>query len=89
VSAQITVGPARYPVDVDSDWIPIFSALFIVFLAGFFSVKVANAGAIILPIVSLALWAMGWLPVPVTWILAALTMGVGAEFASRGGFSDR
>jgi len=39
--------------------------------------------------VATGLWAMGWLPVPLTWVLAALALGVGAEFAARGGFSDQ
>jgi PKD repeat protein len=88
IDAKTVVGPRKYPVEVNSDWIPIFSALFILFVGGFFSVRVATIGALIVPLVGLALWAAGWLPVPLSWVLAALAIGIGSEFAVRGGFSD-
>jgi len=79
----------KYPVETNSAWMPIFSALFLTFVGGFFSVRVADLGVIIVPIVALLLWTMGWLPLPLPWILAALAIGVGSEFASRKGFADR
>jgi len=85
----VVASSGRYPVNTSSGWIPIFSATLIMFVGGFFSVRVADLGVIIVPAVGVLLWTMGWLPLPLTWVLAAVALGVGSEFASRRGFSDR
>lgn len=91
ISARTLVGGGEYPVTIPagSEWVGLFSALFLAFVAGFFSVRVAELGAVITPIVALGLFAAGWLPLPLSWVLAALTLGVATEFGRRGGFSNK
>jgi hypothetical protein len=91
VDGRTILGQGTYPitVPVDSSLLGIFSALLLMFVAGFFSVRVAELGAIVVPVVASGLYAVGWLPLPLPWVLAGLALGVATEFASRGGFNDR
>lgn len=91
ITAKTVVGSGSYPVDspLPTEALSVFSALLIVFVGGFFSVRVSALGTIIVPLVALGLFAIGWLPLPLSWVLAALTLGVGTEFAARGGFERR
>lgn len=91
IGAERIVGAGSYPAPIPAggDTVALFSALLIMFVAGFFSFRVAELGVVVVPIVATGLWMMGWLPLPLSWILAALAMGVATEFATRGGFSQR
>ena len=85
------IGQGQYSIGVPApDGIMvIFSALLITFVGGFFSVRVSELGLVIVPLVALGLFAAGWLPLPLPWILASLAIGVMTEFATRGGFDRR
>jgi hypothetical protein len=91
LSAKTVIGQGQYAIGVPApDGIMgIFSALLITFTAGFFSVRVSELGLVIVPLVALGLFAAGWLPLPLPWILASLAIGVMTEFATRGGFDRR
>lgn len=91
VGAQTILGAGSYGIGLPADrgLIAIFAGLLVTFVAGFFSVRVSELGLVIVPIVALGLFAIGWLPLPLTWILGALAIGVMTEFATRGGFDRR
>ncbi|QSG02530.1 hypothetical protein [Natranaeroarchaeum sulfidigenes] len=90
VGASTIVGQGRYPVGLPmgDDWVSMFAGGLLVFVAGFFSVGTARIGAVIVPAVALGLWAVGWLPLPLPWILGALAVGVMARMAAGGGITQ-
>lgn len=91
VGGQTILGTGSYGIGlpVESGILAIFSGLLLTFISGFFSVRVSELGMIIMPLCALGLFAMGWLPLPLSWILGALALGIMVEFASRGGFKQR
>lgn len=85
----VGVGNYGIGIPVSSTHLGLFSAALIAFVAGMFSVRVSEVGVVITPLVALALWGVGWLPLPWYWVIAPLALGILVEFGSRGGFSDR
>lgn len=90
IGTSTIVGEGRYPVGlpVGDNWLAMFVGGLIVFVAGFFSVGTARIGAVIVPATALGLWSLGWLPLPLTWILAALAIGVMSRMAVGGGLTQ-
>ena len=91
IEGQEIIGGGGYsiPMPGGQDTTALFSGLLLAFVGGFFSARVADIGVIVVPSLALGLWAIGWLPLPLSWVLAGLTLGVASEFAARGGFSVR
>lgn len=90
VSGQTVASTGEYPISTSLSVraLEVFTVTLIVFVAGFFPARMAAVGAIVTALVGLLLWSIGWLDLPIYWLLAALAVGTLARAVKTGGFQS-